>query len=119
MTISGLTRGRLVGEDQVAKLDYPRLCRTLRPAPQAGCFVSRLVPPKTQRKSLCAIEHSAPWPERRQARWRNGRQPLVLFAQGRSYNGFRRCGQTTGKSPEAVQRPPERQNVSFDRSAAA
>ena len=22
--------------------DLPRLCRTLRPAPQAGCFVSRL-----------------------------------------------------------------------------
>src|SRR4051812_6304379 len=42
MTISGLTRGRLVGEDQIAKRDQPRLCRTVRPAPQAGCFVSRL-----------------------------------------------------------------------------
>jgi hypothetical protein len=70
MTISGLTRGRLVGEDQIAKRDLPRLCRTLRPAPQAGCFVSRLVPPKTQRKSLYAIGHSAPQPERRQARRR-------------------------------------------------
>src|SRR4051794_3121786 len=43
MTISGLTKGQLVGDDDVAKhLIIPRLCRTLRPAPQAGCFVSRL-----------------------------------------------------------------------------
>src|SRR3954465_251493 len=27
---------------QTAKVRLPRLCRTLRPAPQAGCFVSRL-----------------------------------------------------------------------------
>jgi hypothetical protein len=31
-------RGRSVRYD----IDLPRLCRTLRPAPQAGCFVSRL-----------------------------------------------------------------------------
>jgi len=43
MTISGLTKGQLVGDDDVAKhFIIPRLCRTLRPAPQAGCFVSRL-----------------------------------------------------------------------------
>ena len=30
------------GEDQIAQICFPRLCRTLRPAPQAGCFVSRL-----------------------------------------------------------------------------
>src|SRR4051794_1593265 len=39
---SCLTRGQLFGEDQVARLIYPRLCRTVRPAPQAGCFVSGL-----------------------------------------------------------------------------
>src|SRR3954454_14028581 len=43
MTTSGLTRGQVFGEDQIAKSnDLPRPCRTLRPAPQAGCFVSRL-----------------------------------------------------------------------------
>src|SRR3954466_6802252 len=43
IVISGLTRGQVFGEDQIAKSnDLPRLCRTLRPAPQAGCFVSRL-----------------------------------------------------------------------------
>src|SRR3954467_3973770 len=42
MSIFGLTRGQVFGEDQVATLIIPRLCRTLRPAPQAGCFVSRL-----------------------------------------------------------------------------
>jgi hypothetical protein len=40
-TIFGLTRGQVFGEDQSAKILHPRLCRTLRPAPQAGCFVSR------------------------------------------------------------------------------
>ncbi len=43
MTNSGLTRGQVVGDNQIAKSRIiPRLCRTLRPAPQAGCFVSRL-----------------------------------------------------------------------------
>jgi hypothetical protein len=43
IVISGLTRGQVFGEDQIAKSnDLPRPCRTLRPAPQAGCFVSRL-----------------------------------------------------------------------------
>src|SRR4051794_13360802 len=41
-TIFGLTEGQVFGEDQDANLDLPRLCRTVRPAPQAGCFVSRL-----------------------------------------------------------------------------
>src|SRR3954453_13862658 len=43
MTISGLTKGQFVGDDDVAKqFIIPRLCRTVRPAPQAGCFVSGL-----------------------------------------------------------------------------
>src|SRR3954454_23074148 len=43
MTTSGLTRGQVFGEDQIAKSnDLPRPCRTVRPAPQAGCFVSGL-----------------------------------------------------------------------------
>src|SRR5215207_241801 len=47
MSISGLTKGQFVGDDDVAKhFIIPRLCRTLRPAPQAGCFVSRLLASK-------------------------------------------------------------------------
>ena len=42
MTISGLTLKRLVGKIGVLSSDLSRLCRTLRPAPQAGCFVSGL-----------------------------------------------------------------------------
>ena len=42
MTISGLTRGRLVGENDVAKQSYSPALPDVRPAPQAGCFVSRL-----------------------------------------------------------------------------
>ena len=41
--VSRLTRGQVVGEtDACHSHQNPRLCRTLRPAPQAGCFVSRL-----------------------------------------------------------------------------
>src|SRR3954451_8373908 len=42
MTISGLTRGRLVGDDDVAKHFISPALPHVRPAPQAGCFVSRL-----------------------------------------------------------------------------
>src|SRR4051812_632666 len=42
ITISGLTRGQVSGSIRLRHLDLPRLCRTLRPAPQAGCFVSGL-----------------------------------------------------------------------------
>src|SRR5215207_3457210 len=56
MTISSLTRGQVFGEDQIARLDRPRLCRTLRPAPQAGCFVSRLY---VSSKSQIALRHRA------------------------------------------------------------
>src|SRR4051812_34950810 len=42
-TIFGLTRGQVFGEDlNCDEQMLPRLCRTMRPAPQAGCFVSRL-----------------------------------------------------------------------------
>src|SRR3954451_751247 len=42
-TIFGLTEGQVFGEDLSCQDQMlPRLCRTLRPAPQAGCFVSRL-----------------------------------------------------------------------------
>src|SRR4051812_46614689 len=44
------------GEDQVAKHDLPRPCRTLRPAPQAGCFVSRL---DVSCESQIALRHRA------------------------------------------------------------
>src|SRR4051812_39559275 len=42
MTISGLTRGRVFGESQTAKLDIPRL-RPVRGPPQGGlsCFWAR------------------------------------------------------------------------------
>src|SRR5215203_331373 len=40
MMLSGLTRGQVFGEDQVAKpFDLPRLCRTCGPPLQAGCYV--------------------------------------------------------------------------------
>src|SRR3954447_21075074 len=42
MTISGLTGSGMSGRIISPKIDLPRLCRTLRPAPQAGCFVSGL-----------------------------------------------------------------------------
>src|SRR5215212_6233200 len=42
MTISGLTRGQVVGEDQIAKSLISSALPDVRPAPQAGCFVSRL-----------------------------------------------------------------------------
>ena len=40
-TLSGLTESGLSGKIRLLD-DLSRLCRTLRPAPQAGCFVSRL-----------------------------------------------------------------------------
>jgi hypothetical protein len=42
MTISGLTRGRLVGEDDDANQFITPALPDVRPAPQAGCFVSGL-----------------------------------------------------------------------------
>ncbi len=56
MTISGLTRGQVFGEDQVAKHDRPRLCRTCGPPLQAGCFVSRLY---VSCESQIALRHRA------------------------------------------------------------
>src|SRR5215203_3842053 len=42
MTISDLTRGQVFGEDQSAKIDHSPALPDVRPAPQAGCFVSGL-----------------------------------------------------------------------------
>src|SRR3954454_23081373 len=42
MLIFGLTRGRLVGENDVGKQSSSPALPDVRPAPQAGCFVSRL-----------------------------------------------------------------------------
>src|SRR3954462_10586937 len=42
MVISGLTESGLSGRMMTPINSFPRLCRTLRPAPQAGCFVSGL-----------------------------------------------------------------------------
>src|SRR5215212_11443549 len=42
MTISGLTRGQVFGEDQSAKTLISPALPDVRPAPQAGCFVSGL-----------------------------------------------------------------------------
>jgi hypothetical protein len=49
MTISGLTRGRLVGEDQIANQDLPRLCRTCGP-------------PLRRAVSFLGSQHRATWP---------------------------------------------------------
>ena len=58
MTISGLTEGGLSGKIMTPINDFPRLCRTLRPAPQAGCFVSRLKLSKDSAQiTLRPIEH--------------------------------------------------------------
>src|SRR4051794_36975545 len=40
-SISGLTESGLSGGINPPRFEPPRLCRTLRPAPPAGCFVSR------------------------------------------------------------------------------
>src|SRR3954462_456096 len=42
MTISGLTRGQVFGEDQIATSNHSPALPDVRPAPQAGCFVSGL-----------------------------------------------------------------------------
>src|SRR4051812_42205847 len=42
MTISGLTRGQVFGEDRIAEISTSPALPDVRPAPQAGCFVSRL-----------------------------------------------------------------------------
>ena len=42
MTISGLTRGQVFGEDDDANQSPSPALPDVRPAPQAGCFVSRL-----------------------------------------------------------------------------
>src|SRR3954454_15224923 len=42
MLIFGLTRGRLVGENDVGKQSSSPALPDVRPAPQAGCFVSGL-----------------------------------------------------------------------------
>src|SRR5215207_7358708 len=56
MTISGLTESGLSGKIMSPNNDIPRLCRTLRPAPQAGCFVSRL---DVSGESQIALRHWA------------------------------------------------------------
>src|SRR4051794_28044599 len=39
MTISGLTRGQVFGEDRIAEITTSPALPDVRPAPQAGCFV--------------------------------------------------------------------------------
>jgi hypothetical protein len=56
MTISGLTRGRLVGENDVAKQSSSPALPDVQPAPQAGCFVSRL---SISCESQIALRHRA------------------------------------------------------------
>src|SRR5215207_3803057 len=57
MTVSGLTRGQVFGEDQIAKDDLSRLCRTCGPPlRRAVSFLGSTSP--VSRKSLCAIAHS-------------------------------------------------------------
>src|SRR3954454_17581735 len=75
-TIFGLTRGQVFGED-LNRDDQilPRLCRTRGPPLRRAVSFLGSTSPKTQRKSLCTITHSAPWPQRRQARQQNGCQP--------------------------------------------
>src|SRR5215216_1639976 len=56
MTLSGLTESGLSGRMMTPIDHHPRLCRTLRPAPQAGCFVSRLY---ASCESQIALRHRA------------------------------------------------------------
>src|SRR5215207_8108951 len=56
MTIPGLTRGQVVGEYQSAKIDITPALPDVRPAPQAGCFVSRLL---ASCESQIALRHWA------------------------------------------------------------
>src|SRR5215217_86309 len=51
-----LTRGQLVGENDVAKQSYSPALPDVRPAPQAGCFVSRL---SASSESQITLRHRA------------------------------------------------------------
>ncbi len=56
MTISGLTRGQVFGEDETARsTSFPAL-PDVRPAPQAGCFVSGL---SISSESQITLRHQA------------------------------------------------------------
>src|SRR3569833_788257 len=62
MTISGLTKSGLSGRIRTPILLPPALPDVAaRPKRQAETKLGS-TSPKTQRKSLCAIGHSAPWP---------------------------------------------------------
>ena len=54
--VSRLTRGQVFGEDQSAKIDHSPALPDVRPAPQAGCFVSRL---DVSCESQIALRHRA------------------------------------------------------------
>src|SRR3954465_8336398 len=68
----GLTRGQVFGEDQSATtLTFPGSAGRCGPPLRRAVSFLGSSSPKTQRKSLCAIGYSAPWPSRRQALCRN------------------------------------------------
>src|SRR5215213_4465243 len=57
-TISDLTRGQVFGEDQIATNDHSPALPDVRPAPQAGCFVSGLL--RSHESLAATASHSAP-----------------------------------------------------------
>src|SRR3954462_9617996 len=67
MTISGLTRGQVFGEDRIAEITTSPALPDVRPAPQAGCFVSGLYVSKDSAQITLRHRYSAPGLELRQA----------------------------------------------------
>src|SRR5689334_14199406 len=97
MVISGLTRGQVFGEDlDCYEQIIPRLCRTLRPAPQAGCFVSRLSASKDSAQITLrhrAFRTLAVTPSRTGLKSPSCRWPLnrLLTAHTAHLRALRRC----------------------------
>src|SRR4051794_15765118 len=105
MTLSGLTEGGLSGKIMSPDIDFPRLCRTLRPAPQAGCFVSRLRLSKDSAQitsrhrafrtaAVVSSSVSAKWPPRTPLCGScvpTVAVPAHLFQQGVERGHLRRC----------------------------
>src|SRR3954453_8679995 len=100
MTISGLTESGLSGKIMSPNNDVPRLCRTLRPAPQAGCFVSGLRLSKDSAQialrhrafrtvALAPSSGSAKWPFLSVTQLRPAVGPLCRRAKNRLRRGLR------------------------------
>ena len=74
MTISGLTKGRVFGESQIAKSDFPRLRPERAPPHQGGFRVSGLLDLLAESQITATPRHSAPGAGACQPAQRSGHQ---------------------------------------------